>query len=243
MTTWKIGELARATGLTVRTLHHYDEIGLLSPSQRTPAGHRLYSEEDVAALYRVAALRQLGFRLDQIAALTNDSGSPRALLAEHMFHVKRQVVAGQRLHARLLALALSLDRREKPSADDLLSLLEEMKMTDETINRYYTDEQLSWLAQRGEELGSDAIRDVEAEWPQLYARMQAEMDAGTDPADPKVQALLARMDELLAQFHGGRQDIRASLNQLWTEQSEQLVETYGGPSPELVGYLDRARQA
>jgi hypothetical protein len=68
------------------------------------------------------------------------------------------------------------------------------------------------------------------------------MEAGTDPADPKVQALLTRMDELLAQFHGGRKDIQASLDRLWSEQSEQLVETYGGPSPELLAYLDRARR-
>lgn len=49
---WKVGALARAAGLTVRTLHHYDHIGLLSPSARTGAGHRLYSEADVARLYR-----------------------------------------------------------------------------------------------------------------------------------------------------------------------------------------------
>jgi DNA-binding transcriptional MerR regulator len=163
--TWKIGELARATGLTVRTLHHYDEIGLLSPSLRTAAGHRLYTGDDVAGLYRVLALRQLGFRLEQIAGLLRTSGSPRAVMDEHMFHVKRQIAAGQRLHARLVALARSLDRHEEPTTADFLTLLEEMRMTDETINRYYTDEQLSYLAQRGEELGPDAIRAVEAEWP------------------------------------------------------------------------------
>jgi len=62
----KVGELARRTGLTVRALHHYDEIGLLRPSLRTEAGHRLYSEGDVARLQRVLSLRQLGFSLEEV---------------------------------------------------------------------------------------------------------------------------------------------------------------------------------
>jgi MerR family transcriptional regulator, thiopeptide resistance regulator len=59
---WKVGELARVTGLTVRALHYYDEIGLLMPSGRTPAGHRSYDRADVARLYRISLLRRLGFR-------------------------------------------------------------------------------------------------------------------------------------------------------------------------------------
>jgi DNA-binding transcriptional MerR regulator len=57
----KVGELARRTGLTVRTLHHYDEIGLLNPSLHTEAGYRLYTAGDVARLQQVLSLRQLGF--------------------------------------------------------------------------------------------------------------------------------------------------------------------------------------
>ena len=58
----KVGDLARRTGLTVRTLHHYDEIGLLKPSLHTESGHRLYTGRDVARLQQVLSLRQLGFR-------------------------------------------------------------------------------------------------------------------------------------------------------------------------------------
>ncbi|QJW83354.1 MerR family transcriptional regulator [Ramlibacter terrae] len=53
----KVGELARSTGLTVRTLHHYDEIGLLKPSGRSESGYRLYAEADVARLHAIRALR------------------------------------------------------------------------------------------------------------------------------------------------------------------------------------------
>lgn len=69
---WKVGALARAAGLTVRTLHYYDQIGLLTPSRRSAADHRLYDGGDVARLYRISLLRRLGFPLEQIAAVLED---------------------------------------------------------------------------------------------------------------------------------------------------------------------------
>src|SRR5918997_4321044 len=65
-TIWKVGELAERAGLSVRTLHYYDEIGLLSPSQRTEAGHRLYTAGDVVRLQQVKSLKHLGFGLEEI---------------------------------------------------------------------------------------------------------------------------------------------------------------------------------
>ena len=62
----KVGELARRTGLSVRTLHHYDEIGLLSPARRTATGHRLYGRVEIQRLQQIRSLRQLGFSLEEI---------------------------------------------------------------------------------------------------------------------------------------------------------------------------------
>ena len=64
--TIKVGELARRTGLSVRALHHYDEIGLLSPARRTASGHRLYGREEVERLQQIASLRHIGLSLEQI---------------------------------------------------------------------------------------------------------------------------------------------------------------------------------
>jgi DNA-binding transcriptional MerR regulator len=63
---WKVGELARRTGLSVRTLHYYDEIGLLSPSRRTDGGHRLYTADDVVRLQQIKSLQHLGFTLTEV---------------------------------------------------------------------------------------------------------------------------------------------------------------------------------
>ncbi len=64
--TWKVGELAKQTGLTVQMLHHYDKIGLFSPPQSSDKGQRLYTETDIAKLQQVMSLKQLGFALAEI---------------------------------------------------------------------------------------------------------------------------------------------------------------------------------
>jgi DNA-binding transcriptional MerR regulator len=72
---WKIGELARETGLTVRTLHHYDRLGLLSPLSRTEGGHRCHTADDVRRLHRIVALHSPGISLEEIRTLLD--GEPR----------------------------------------------------------------------------------------------------------------------------------------------------------------------
>ena len=84
----RVGELATATGLTVRTLHYYEEIGLLDPPERTPAGHRLYSADDVERLYRVSVLRGLGLPLGEIKkALDDPSWQLRSALDAHLVDI------------------------------------------------------------------------------------------------------------------------------------------------------------
>src|SRR2546421_8353984 len=98
----KVGELARRTGLTVRTLHYYDEIGLLAPSQHTASGHRLYGAADVARLQQIKSLRQLGFSLEQIRdCLNGPDFSPLRLVESHLAHLREQVALHQRLCGKL----------------------------------------------------------------------------------------------------------------------------------------------
>jgi MerR family transcriptional regulator, thiopeptide resistance regulator len=78
-----VGELARLTGVTVRTLHHYDEIGLCGPSQRSAQGYRLYDDGDVLRLQQVLVLRELGLPLDEIAAVIDGEPDRAALLRRH----------------------------------------------------------------------------------------------------------------------------------------------------------------
>jgi DNA-binding transcriptional MerR regulator/uncharacterized glyoxalase superfamily protein PhnB len=136
---WKVGALARASGLTVRALHHYDHIGLLSPSMRTAAGHRLYSPQDVARLYRITLLRRLGFPLERIAtAIDQPEWQLAAALRRHLEHTREQAAATVRLCGRLADMAAALDAEaldgeEHPDGGQLFATLEVMTMADTPI--------------------------------------------------------------------------------------------------------------
>src|SRR5947199_3069727 len=110
----KVGELARRTGLTVRTLHHYDEINLLKPSLHTEAGHRLYTARDVARLQQVLSLRQLGFSLEEVRACLDRPGfEPLEVIRRHAARLREQIASQRRLCARLEALAAHLRAAEE----------------------------------------------------------------------------------------------------------------------------------
>ena len=99
-----MGRLARRLGLTVRTLHHYDEIGLLVPSRRSGAGYRLYTEDDITRLQHVVVYRRLGFALEEIALLLDD---PAADVAEHL---RRQRAAVTSRLEEMRDLVTAIDR-------------------------------------------------------------------------------------------------------------------------------------
>ncbi|HVE96753.1 MAG TPA: MerR family transcriptional regulator, partial [Pseudonocardiaceae bacterium] len=237
---WKVGQLARLTGLTVRTLHHYDQLGLLSPSARTPSGHRLYDEPDVRRLYRIVALRELGLPLEVIRELLTGEPDLADLLRDHLAHVDQQLAAITALRRRLAAMVAAVQGAGSPPATDLLDLMAEVGKVDETMKRYFTEEQLAAVTQRHEQTGQEATASVMAEWPQLIAQVQAELDAGTYPGAPTVQALARRWMELLESFHGGDPGLRDSLYRMQADNSEMLQQQYGGPSPEMIDYIRRA---
>jgi DNA-binding transcriptional MerR regulator len=230
---WKIGELARRTGLTVRTLHHYDEIGLLSPAERSDGGHRVYDEADVQRLYRIVSLRSLGFPLDAIAeALDSERFDPRAAVDDHLRRLEAQIAQEQRLLAKLQAL------RDRLDADDFLTTIEELTMRE----RYYTPEQLDQLEQRRQALGDDAIKDVEREWAEIFATLKQEMDSGTDPADPKLKPIGERSGELLEMFTGGDPGIQAGLKRMYETEGPEKA-SRGMADPAVFEYLARVREA
>ncbi len=133
-TSRRIGELASATGLTVRTLHYYEEIGLLVASGRSDAGHRLYADADVERLYRICLLRRLGLPLGEIGrALDDPAWSLRASMTTQLADLDRRVEAENRLRSRVAALVGGA--ADGPLTEDLLGVLEEMTMLDATVQR------------------------------------------------------------------------------------------------------------
>jgi len=231
----KVGELARRTGLSVRTLHHYDAIGLLRPRRRTPSGHRLYGVADVARLLRVRALQQLGFSLEEVRACLDDRRfAPLRVLDLRLEDLHAELTRGERLRARLLALRSKLASAQEVSLGEFLQAIEEMTM----FEKYYTQDQLAQLAARGQKLGEDRMREVAAEWPRLIAAVRAEQAKGTDPKDPAMQALAKRWQALIEEFTGGDAGIRQSLTAFY--RGEPQAASQHGLDDELMRYVGQA---
>lgn len=235
---WRVGELAKQTGVSVRTLHWYEEIGLLEPSQRTEAGHRLYAAEDVGRLQQIRSLRQLGFTLDEIReCLGNPQFSPRRVIALHLTRLDEEIELQKRLRARLEAIASHYDRSEHVSADEFIQAIEAMTMFD----KYFTTDQLEELKKRREQFSDEEIKAVENEWPELIAKVRAEMAKQSDPASPAVQALAKRWMELVHAFSGGNREIEKGVMTMY--KSEPQTTQQFGVDPGIFAYVQKAIDA
>jgi len=232
----RVGDLARATGLTVRTLHHYDELGLVVASARTAAGHRDYGDADVRRLYRVVALRRLGFALPEVKVLLDGTADdPRATVRRQLAESDRRLTAETELQRRLRHLLDVLDRGDEPTTDDLLRAVEATTMTEQ----YYTPEQLETLARRREELGEDGMERAQQDWADVIAGFEAARLAGTDPAAPEVQALAERAQGLLTAFTGGDPAMHESLRRMYDQQGAEQA-SRGAMNAETGAYMQRA---
>lgn len=242
-----MGELAERTGLSVRALHHYEEIELLVPSERTGAGHRLYAEEDVMRLQQIASLRSLGFSLGEIrACLDTPRFAPARVIGLHIARLKERIELEKGLCDRLEAVAALLaateDQAGEVSTEGFVETVMEVTKMSERIEKYYTPEQREQLERRRDEVGEERIREVQAEWPELMRQVRVEMEAGTDPADERVQELARRWMDLVEEFTGGDSGILRSVTNMW-QQEETLMGTDTANMREMIGYISRANAA
>lgn len=232
-TSLQAGEFAKLAGVTVRTLHHYDRLGLLSPANRSGAGYRLYGDADLARLQHIAALKFLGLPLQRIRTLLAQSPSDLAAT----LRLQRRLLGGQR--DTIDAALQAIDRAERALAGgegadggrSLRAILEVLTMHKnmEWVKKYYSDEQLADLAQRGDPA---LLVKAEGDWANLIA--DAEASLGEDPSGERGLAIAARWSELIQAFTGGDPGIRSGLQKLYADR-ENWPATFEMPYSEEVG--------
>lgn len=244
LTHWKIGDLAKQTGLSIRTLHYYDEIGLLKPSQHTEVGHRLYTREDIIRLQQIVSLRQLSFSLEEIKdCLQNPNFDPIAVMRSHITKLHQQIEIQQQLARLLEGISTRLQASEDISVSDLIHAIEVSKMAEDLFSKYYNSEQRQYLEQRQELLGDEVMQQAQQDWQDLFTRVQEEMNKGTDPSDEKVLALAQRWCELIEGFTGGNSGIMQSLNNMVQAEYPQMQQQFNFPDRALFEYMGKAQAA
>lgn len=230
---WRVGELAQATGLTVRTLHHFDAIGLLCPVERSAGGHRLYTGDDVRRLYQILALRQLDVPLAEIAAELDSRGADlRTLAARQLERVDQRLWQWQQLRRRLATLIRAAGESREPSIDLIFQAVEATMDAS-----YFTPEQLARAKARHDQPGfADSFARWQRDAAEIVQELSAQLALGADPADPAVQELAGRwqavMREMVDSDSAGLSQMYAKIEGKGPEQA-----TRGILSKEVWEYL------
>ncbi len=214
-------EFAAQAGVTVRTLHHYDRLGLLKPARRTAAGYRLYGANDFARLQQIVTLKFIGLPLKQIKELL--AGREYDLGAT--LRLQRWVLAEQR---RRLDLALAaIDRAEQltnaqgtPDWAAFKQIVEVITMSDmDWTKKYYSPEAQQKIAERQQTIPREVIEQGQRDWAALIKECEAAVAAGVDPASEQAQTLANRWSELVKGFTGGDPAIQQGLNKLYADKA------------------------
>jgi DNA-binding transcriptional MerR regulator len=215
-------EFASLTGVTVRTLHHYDRMGLLKPGRYTRAGYRLYSERDIARLEQIVALKFIGFSLKQIKDILsrNSFDLPAGLRCQ------REAIEEKR---RRLDLAIQAIQRaeyvagtsNEPGWDTFIKIIEVINMQDnmDWSKKYYSEEAQAEISKRAATIRREVIEQAQRDWVALIKEVDTAVAAGEDPAGENAQALATRWSELLKGFTGGNPEIQEGLNQMYADRA------------------------
>ncbi|HSQ19620.1 MAG TPA: MerR family transcriptional regulator, partial [Blastocatellia bacterium] len=185
---YKAAEFARLNGVTVRTLHHYDRVGLLKPSGRTPKGYRLYGERDFARLQQIVTLKFIGFPLKEIGDILNRGSFD---LAKELWR-QREIIVEQRNRFDKAVKAIEnverlLASTDEPDWEAFAEIIEVINMQKdmEWTNKYYSEEAKEKITARAATVPRAAIEQAQRDWPVLIREVEAAL--GEDPASDKAQ--------------------------------------------------------
>lgn len=236
MTEWPIRDLARATGLTSRTLRHYEQIDLLRPSRVAGNGYRFYADAEVARLYRILSLRALGLPLAGIRLALDDETSLASAIESHLALLEER--RDHTIH-QIAVVRDTLDAVRKGrsmSIDDVFSGVDPRRYETEVRERWGDD---AWerSARRRADLTDEQREADDRRSVDVNAALRAAADAGDDPSGARFQALVADHHRWVAEQWGGRSPDRAAytgLAEMYVTDA-RFAAVYGGvPNAEVI---------
>jgi DNA-binding transcriptional MerR regulator len=246
MTTWTVGQVAELFGVTVRTLHHYDEIGLLVPSERSRAGYRLYTDGDLARLQQVVVYRRLELPLEEIATLLDGE-------EDAVDHLRRQRATVMSRLDEPRELVSAIDRALEREMNDQPATPEDLKelFGDGFEDEYQQEAQERWgETDAWKQSQSRTKRYTKADWAQVKAEMDAVNaafvaaltsgepatgKAAMDAAEQHRLHIHERFYDLDHAFHRGLADMYVA--------DPRFTKTYEDIAPGLAAYVRDAIHA
>jgi DNA-binding transcriptional MerR regulator len=243
---YRVSDFAEKAGVTVRTLHHYDRLGLLKPSGHTEAGYRLYGERDFARLQQIVTLKFIGLPLRQIKDLLDRSDLDLAAT----LRLQRRMLLEKRLQVEAAIQAIeeaerSLKSSREPDLAALKKIIDVMERQNamEWTKKYYSEEAQAKIAERARTWTPELQAKVEQDWKTLIGEVEAAIAAKEDPAGAKALALAKRWSELVRGFTGGDAGVQQGLNNLYANQGNWPSSFQKPFSDEVWQYIKKAMAA
>jgi DNA-binding transcriptional MerR regulator len=243
--TYRVLEFAKLAGVTVRTLHHYDRMGLLKPKQRSSSGYRLYGNRDFGRLEQIVVLKFLGMPLKQIRNLLEKEAKlgealrrQQRVLAEKRRQIDQAIVAISNAQS-------SFEAAGEPDWNLFRYVIQEIEMQNnmDWSNKYYSPEAQTKVEERKKLWSPELQERVSRDWAALFSDIEKSL--GENPASERAQALAARWRKLVGEFTGGDPVIQEGLNEMWADKPNwpaQAQQNYN-IKPEITEFIMKAMKA
>ncbi|ADB73058.1 MerR family transcriptional regulator [Geodermatophilus obscurus] len=242
-----VGQVAALAGVTVRTLHHYDRIGLLSPSGRTAAGYRRYAPSDLDRLHQVLVYRELGFPLEEVATLLDDPTADPAehlrrqhrLLLDRMERTRAMVAAVEKeMEARQMGISLTPEERFELFGDWLPEEYEA-----EAEERWGDTEAWAQSQRRTRSYTKEDWVRIKAEGDDVERRFAEAMRSGVPAHSEQAMDVAEEHRQLISRnFYDCPPEVHAGLGRMYVED-ERFTAHYEQVAPGLAQYVSTAVQA
>jgi DNA-binding transcriptional MerR regulator len=245
--TYQVNDVARITGVTVRALHHYDEIRLLVPSMRSPAGYRLYTDEDLLRLQQILIGRTLGLSLEEIRQLLDDPASDRRqLLLRQREELQRRAEATAAMLRSIDAALALFDNPERSETVDLKEIFDgfDPKQHEQEANdRWGHTEAYQESQRRAKRYTKEDWLAIKAEMNAVLTDAAAAMQADRDPESEDVMDIAERARLSIDRwFYPCSRQMHARLADLY-EADERFAANYERRAAGLTAYFASAIRA
>jgi len=240
---WQTREFAEKAKVTVRTLHHYDRLGLLKPYRRTANGFRLYGENEFARLQQILTLKFIGFSLAQIKKILAN----RSFVLAETLELQRDVL--QRQATRIKSALAAIERAAETMRQNGTTCWESFNQIIEVINmeqntewtrKYYTESAQAKVEERKKLWSPELQERVSNDWKELFLEIKAAIADEVRPSDERAQKLAARWNALIDEFTGGDAEIRKGLNKMYADEKNWQTEWNKPFNDEVRNFIDEA---
>jgi DNA-binding transcriptional MerR regulator len=244
---YTVGRVADLSGVTVRTLHHYDEVGLLSPGGRSAAGYRIYEDRDLERLQRILFYRELGFTLDEISTIVDDPHT------DVLGHLRRQrgllTERIERLNAIVDAIDYEMEARTMDiplTPEERLEVFGEFRPEDyaeEAEQRWGETEAYKESQRRVSSYTKEDWQRLKAEEEEIRARLAAALDAGLAPESAEAMSAAEAHREYISRwFYECSYEIHRGLTEMYVSD-ERFRSNYDATAPGLAAFIRDAAHA